>query len=308
MKIICQFGDDTELASLWVDYLQQALPGATVSVWKRGLPAADFAIVWQPSAELFEQQPELKAVFNAGAGVDAFRHIKLSGNIPVYRLEDAGMADQMSDYVCQAVLHHFREMDSYACQAATQVWKSLAPRSKDDFPVGILGFGIMGKAVAHSLCNLGFRVNAWARSSQTQQGVTCYAGDRQLRDFLVASRIVVCLLPLTPGTRGILCTENFSHMPHGSYIINVGRGGHLQEDDLLIALDTGKIAGATLDVFQQEPLPADHPFWQHPKVVVTPHIAAATLIEHSVGQIADKITALQAGLPVSGQLDPVRGY
>ncbi|WP_294899856.1 2-hydroxyacid dehydrogenase [Tatumella sp. UBA2305] len=308
MKIICQFGDDTELARLWVEYLQHALPGSTVSVWERGIAAADFAIVWKPSAELFEQQSGLKAVFNAGAGVDAFRHINLSGNVPVFRLEDAGMAEQMSDYVCQAVLHHFREMDSYAFQAATQVWKNLAPRSKDDFPVGILGFGIMGKAVAHSLSKLGFRVNAWARSTQVQQGVTCYAGDRQLKDFLAASRIVVCLLPLTPATRGILCTENFSYMPQGSYIINVGRGGHLQEDDLLAALESGHIAGATLDVFQQEPLPADHPFWQHPKVVVTPHIAAATLIEYSVAQIADKITALQAGLPVSGQLDPVRGY
>lgn len=207
MKIICQFGDDTELARLWAEHLQQALPGATVNVWERGMAAADFAIVWQPSAELFEQQPGLKAVFNAGAGVDAFRHINLSGNVPVFRLEDAGMAEQMSDYVCQAVLHHFREMDSYARQAVTQVWKSLAPRRKDDFPVGILGFGIMGKAVAHSLCHLGFRVNAWTRTGQTQQGVTCYVGDEQLEDFLVASRMVVCLLPLTPATRGILCAK-----------------------------------------------------------------------------------------------------
>lgn len=308
MKIICQFGDDTELARRWVDHLQQALPGAAVDVWESGMAAADFAVVWQPSPVLFEQQTTLKGVFNAGAGVDAFRQIKLSGNIPVFRLEDAGMAEQMSDYVCQAVLHHFREMDSYALLAAQQCWQSLVPRSKDDFPVGILGFGIMGKAVAHSLSNLGFRVNAWARTTQTQQGVTCYAGDQQLGDFLAASRIVVCLLPLTPATRGILCAKNFSHMPHGSYIINVGRGGHLQEDDLLVALDNGKIAGATLDVFQQEPLPADHPFWQHPKIVVTPHIAAATLIENSVRQIADKIAALQAGRPVSGQLDPFRGY
>ena len=308
MKIICQFGDDTELARLWVDYLQQALPGATVDVWGRGMADADFAVVWQPSPVLFEQQTTLKGVFNAGAGVDAFRQIKLPGNIPVFRLEDAGMAEQMSDYVCQAVLYHFREMDSYACQAAQQRWHSLTPRSKDDFPVGILGFGIMGKAVARSLSNLGFRVNVWARTGQQQQGVISYAGDQQLGDFLAASRMVVCLLPLTPDTRGILRAENFSHMTQGSYIINVGRGWHLQEDDLLVALENGKSAGANLDVFQQGPLPADHPFWQHPKIVMTPHIAAATLIEDSVRQIAEKIAALQAGQPVSGQLVPIRGY
>ncbi len=308
MNIICQFGDDKELARSWVDCLQRVLPDAKIAVWEKDLPAADFAVVWQPSQLLFDQQTTLKAVFNAGAGVDVFSHIHVPDTIPIIRLEDAGMAAQMSEYVCHAVLHYFRDMDSYARQAARGIWQARAPRRQEDYPVGILGFGVLGQAVARSLDALGFRVNAWSRTHRQQSGVTLFSGREGLEAFLAASRTVVCLLPLTPATQGILCAENFNRMPQGSWIINVGRGGHLVDDDLLAALDSGKIAGATLDVFQQEPLPTDHPFWQHPKITLTPHIAAATLMEISVAQIAEKITALTAGLPVSGRVDEVQGY
>ena len=308
MHIICQFGDDYALASHWVTCLKQQLPGAKVSVWQPHMPPADFAIVWNPSQEMLDQQISLKAIFNAGAGVDAIRQLRLSEDIPVIRLEDAGMAEQMSDYISHAVLHHYREMDEYAVQSEKKIWQVRSPRNKNEYSVGILGFGVLGQAVAERIHALGFRVNAWSRTPHSSRNITLYSGDSRLNDFLSASRILVCLLPLTPSTRGILCTAHFHWLPDGAYIINAGRGEHLVNDDLLQALDSGKIAGATLDVVGQEPLPSYHPFWQHHKIRITPHISAATLPAVAVRQISENITAILAGAGVSGRLDMCNGY
>ena len=174
-----------------------------------------------------------------------------------------------------------------------------------------MGLGVLGERVALSLKQFDFPVLGWSRSAKTVDGVRCFSGDVGLHHFLAATRVLICLLPLTPGTENILRRENLSQLLPGAYVINVARGGHLVDDDLIALIDNGALAGATLDVFRQEPLPAAHPFWKHPKITVTPHTSARTLREESIAQIAGKIQALHQGLPIAsmaGVVDMKKGY
>lgn len=309
MRVICCFSDHSE-AKDWANALGTALPGASVVAWEPGTPPADYAVVWRPAPRLFEEQRHLKAVFNAGAGVDALTGLDLPTGVPIIRLEDAGMAEQMCDYVLHAVLHHFREFDEFDIQARRNEWTQKPPRDKSDFPVGILGAGLLGTAVAKAISARGFAVHAWARTPRAQNAFPfpLYAGPDQFEHFCAASRMLVCLLPLTGQTRGILNQACFNAMRAGGYVINAARGGHLVYADLVNAIEDGQIAGATLDVFEIEPLPADHELWQHPRIRVTPHIAAAATLDVSVSQVAAKIIALQAGESVSGTVVPHLGY
>ena len=255
----------------WLQGLRAALPTAKVLLWEPGAPLADYAVVWAPPQQFFDEQPQLKAVFNIGAGVDALLKLRLPPNALVVRLDDAGMSVQMAEYVCHAVIRHFRELDAYEADTRQGTWSFRKPRSRADFPVGIMGMGVLGERVARSLVGFEFPVMGWSRTPKSVDGVQCFAGEQGFAEFLAASRVLVCLLPLTPETRDIMNLTNMSRLQSGAYIINVARGAHLVEDDLLALLDSGHLAGATLDVFRTEPLPAGHPFWQHPKIVVTPH-------------------------------------
>ena len=292
----------------WLQVLRAALPTAKVLLWEPGAPLADYAVVWAPPQQFFDEQPQLKAVFNIGAGVDALLKLRLPPNALVVRLDDAGMSVQMAEYVCHAVIRHFRELDAYEADTRQGTWSFRKPRSRADFPVGIMGLGVLGERVARSLVGFEFPVMGWSRTPKSVDGVQCFAGEQGFADFLAASRVLVCLLPLTPETRDIMNLTNMSRLQSGAYIINVARGAHLVEDDLLALLDSGHLAGATLDVFRTEPLPAGHPFWQHPKIVVTPHTSARTLRSESITQITSKITAIQRGEPVAGVVEPSRGY
>lgn len=292
----------------WLQGLRAALPAADVALWEPGAPLADYAVVWAPTQQFFDEQPQLKAVFNIGAGVDALLKLCLPPNALVVRLDDAGMSVQMAEYVCHAVIRHFRELDAYEADTRQGTWSFRKPRSRTDFPVGIMGLGVLGERVARSLVGFEFPVMGWSRTPKSVDGVQCFAGEQGFADFLAASRVLVCLLPLTPETRDIMNHANMSRLQSGAYIINVARGAHLVEDELLMLLDSGHLAGATLDVFRTEPLPAGHPFWQHPKIVVTPHTSARTLRSESITQIASKITAIQRGEPVAGVVEPSRGY
>jgi glyoxylate/hydroxypyruvate reductase A len=292
----------------WIPGLQAALPGAEVSLWAPGAPPADYAVVWKPPQQLLDEQPTLKALFNTGAGVDALMQLQLPPALPVIRLDDAGMSVQMAEYVCHAVIRHFREFDRYEADTRAGKWSFRKPHSRLDYPVGILGLGVLGDRVARAVAQFDFPVNGWSRTPKTLPGVQCFAGDTALEAFLAASRIVVCLLPLTPETRDILDAQRLACVRPGGYVINVARGAHVVDADLLAALDSGHLAGATLDVFRSEPLPKDHPFWHHEKITVTPHTSARTLRSESIAQIAGKIAALQRGEPVAGMVDPSRGY
>jgi glyoxylate/hydroxypyruvate reductase A len=199
-----------------------------------------------------------------------------------------------------AVLHHYREFDIYTAEAAKGLWAPRPPRRKADYPVGILGYGVLGQAVAEALTSAGFNVVAWARTPRADAPIQVYAGDDARDEFLRTVRILVCLLPLTPSTRHILDARAFAALKDGGYLINVGRGGHLDLDALLAALENERLAGATLDVFDGEPIPAAHTIWKHPKVRITPHISAATLRHEAVEQIVAKLRLVERGDAVTG--------
>ena len=295
----------------WVDGLCAALPDADVRVWESGAPQADHAVVWAPPQAFIDEQPALRGLFNIGAGVDALLKLKLPPRTQVVRLDDAGMSVQMAEYVCHALIRHFREFDFYEAEAREGRWAFRKPRERADFTVGVMGLGVLGERVARAVAQFEFPVNGWSRSPKSIEGLRCFAGEAEFDAFLDASRVLVNLLPLTDATRGILNRRNLSRLNRGEpggYLINVARGAHLVEADLIPLLDSGQLAGATLDVFEVEPLPKDHPFWRHPKITVTPHGSARTMREASIAQIAGKIRAIERGEPVAGVVDPKRGY
>ena len=295
-------------AEPWLAALRAALPQADIDVWTPGAPPGDYAVVWAPPQQFLDEQPQLKALFNLGAGVDALTQLRFAPATKLVRLDDAGMSVQMAEYVLHALIRHFREFDAYAADVAQGKWSFRKPRLREDFPVGIMGLGVLGQRVARAVQAFEFPVLGWSRSAKDVPGVRCYAGMEQFDEFLAETRVLVCLLPLTEETRGIMNRRTLSLLRPGAYVINVARGGHLVEDDLIPLLDSGQLAGAALDVFREEPLPADHPFWRHPKITITPHTAARTLRDESVAQIAGKILRLERGDSIAGIVDPTRGY
>ncbi|MDR6538742.1 glyoxylate/hydroxypyruvate reductase A [Variovorax soli] len=295
----------------WIAGLREALPGADVQNWTPGAPQADHAVVWSPPQAFIDEQPGLRGIFNIGAGVDALFKLKLPPGATVVRLDDAGMSVQMAEYVCHALIRHFREFDLYEADAREGRWGFRKPREREDFPVGVMGLGVLGERVAKAIAQFEFPVNGWSRTPKHIEGLRAFAGDAEFGAFLGASRVLVNLLPLTDATRGILNRETLSRLnggKPGGYLINVARGAHLVEADLIPLLDAGVLAGATLDVFEVEPLPAAHPFWRHPKITVTPHGSARTVRGASVAQIARKIQAMERGEPVAGVVGWERGY
>lgn len=295
-------------AEPWLQGLAAALPGAEVSVWQPGAPQADYAVVWAPPQQFLDEQRGLKALFNIGAGVDALLRLRLPPSTAVVRLDDAGMAVQMAEYVCHAVIRHFRELDRYEEAMRQGEWAYRKPLLRADFPIGVMGLGVLGTRVAQALAQFEFPLNGWSRSPKAMDGVRCYSGPDSLDDFLSASRVLVNLLPLTPDTENILNRTTLSRLHPRGYLINVARGAHLVDEDLMALIDSGHLAGAALDVFRTEPLPADHPFWQHPKITLTPHTSARTLRDDTIAQIAGKIAALQRGEVVAGVVNLARGY
>ena len=295
-------------AAAWIPGLQAALPQASVSLWAPGAPPADYAVVWKPPQQLLDEQTGLRAIFNTGAGVDALMQLNLPNGVPVIRLDDAGMSVQMAEYVCHAIIRHFRELDGYEADMSDGKWSFRKPRSRADFPVGILGLGVLGQRVAKAVAQFDFPVNGWSQSPKSIAGVRSYQGTAQLGDFLAASRFLVCLLPLTVQTENLLNAERLAQLRPGAYVINVARGAHVVDADLIAAIDSGHLAGASLDVFRVEPLPQTHPFWAHPKITLTPHTSARTLRSESIAQIASKIDALQRGESVAGRVHVARGY
>lgn len=309
MKVLFVAGDPKP--ERWTVPIKALLPEADVHAWNPDGPAvdADYAIVWQPPAELFQRERQLKAVFNLGAGIDGLLAVpNLPADLPVVRLEDAGMSVQMAEYVLHQLLEASREMEKYREQQRQGVWKIHRPIKRSEWPVGVMGLGHIGKRVARTLADLDYQVNGWARSEHTVEGVTTWAGQDNLGEFLSATRILVNTLPLTDETRDILDYDVFSQLQPGAVVINVGRGEHLVEEDLLKAMDDGQVARAALDVFRTEPLPAGHPFWQRPEITITPHISARTLRDATLAQITDKIRDHAHGKPISGVVDTSRGY
>lgn len=307
-------------ARSWADALAGALRerGLVADVWARSAaltsadphaPAADVAVVWRPPGALFVEQPRLKALFNLGAGVDALLALpELPPQLSLYRLEDAGMAQAMAEYVLAAVLRSYRRFDRYAQAQAAQRWREEPLPRRDAYAVGVLGLGVIGAAITAALLQQGFAVRGHARSRHTLAGVQCHAGDAEFGAFLAGLDVLVSTLPATPATDGLLDRAALAQLAPGAHVVNVGRGNVLVEADLLALLDEGRLSGATLDVFAQEPLPRGHPFWARGDILVTPHVAAETERDPALAQIADKLVAWSRGETVSGLVDRGRGY
>ena len=300
----------------WHEALARAFSAARLDVdlqiWSGHAIGARYAIVWLPPPELFAAETGLRAVFNLGAGVDAllFRGV-VPAEIPIVRLVDAGMGAKIAEYVCFAIARITRCLDRFAPPPrGLREW--IAASSRDEAPrVGVLGLGAMGASILEAVARFGYPVAGWSRSARSMPGIETFAGESQLPAFLDRTQILVNALPLTAQTQNLLDRRAFERLPQGAHVINIGRGGTIVDEDLLAALDAGRLASATLDVFRVEPLPADHPFWSHPKITVTPHIAAPTPYGPASEQIAAALKQLERGVragDLPGYVDRSLGY
>jgi len=295
----------------WRAALARDLPQMKLRVWpETGDPAEiEYALVWKPPPGLLAGLPNLKAILSLGAGIDHLASDpQLPRHLPLTRMVDAGLAQQMSEYALYGVLHFQRDMHRYAQQQRRAEWGPLLPLTAADCAVGVMGLGILGSDFAGKAAALGFRVLSWSRTPKTMPGVESYHGSDQLQPFLARTRVLVNFLPLTAETTGLLDRQVFAQLPRGACLVNLARGAHVVEGDLLAALYSGQLGGALLDVFAEEPLPPAHPFWRHPRIIVTPHIAGQAIAELMVAQVVDNIRRIECGEPPLGLVDLARGY
>jgi glyoxylate/hydroxypyruvate reductase len=283
----------------WQEEIEQCLPTASVKQWPIADPNwADYAIGWQPTPDLFTSQSKLKAFFSAAAGVDhLLKNPALPKSLPVIRLEDAGMGLQMAEYCLLEVGRQYHRRDDYLAQQKAHQWGFLKSEKRSDYTVGIFGAGILATQIVKGLNGFGYRTQTFSRTTQ-----------QPLSDFLGACRVLILCAPLTPQTQDYFNQQRFQMLPRGAYVINVARGELIVDEDLLAAINEGHLSGATLDVFREEPLPPKHAFWDHPKIRVTPHVSAVTLIGPSSKQVAEKILKLHQGIAITGVVDRLRGY
>jgi glyoxylate/hydroxypyruvate reductase A len=295
----------------WRPFLVKAWPNRDLRFWPEiGDEAGiDYALVWHPEPGLLASLPNLKLIVSLGAGVDhILRDPELPAGVPIVRLVDPYMTQAMSEYVALQVLRLHRQDFAYRAQQAAAEWREHDQKNAAERTVGILGFGTLGQDAAAKLKALGFDVAGWSRSGRDVPGLATYGGAGGLDALLRRSEILVSLLPMTAETEGILDAGLFARLPRGAGIINAGRGRQLVEADLLAALDAGQISAAVLDVFREEPLPAAHPFWRHPRIIVTPHVAAETHPPTATAIIAQAIDDFEAGQPVANVIDRDKGY
>ncbi len=267
-----------------------------------------YLATWVPPRDLAERYPAVELVFSTGAGVDQFDLSALPASVGVVRLIERSLIEGMVDYVAAAVLSLHRDFFAYARQQRAGHWTELPVRQAADRRVSVLGAGELGRAVLAALGPFGFPLSAWSRSPRALAGVTHYAGNDGLGSMLENTDILICLLPLTPETTGILCRDVFDRLPRGASLINVGRGQHLVEQDLLFALGEGQISQAILDVFAAEPLPPEHCFWSHPNILVTPHIASVTHPARAASVMIANIRRHCRGEAIDGLVRRAEGY
>jgi len=272
-----------------------------------------YAAVWKPAPGELAAFPNLRVIFNLGAGVDALIADSSLPKVPLVRVAVADLTDRMAEYVVLHVLmHHRQEPYLRACQREKR-WQPKFQWPASAISVGIMGLGTLGANAAEVLARIGFRVAGWSRNRKRIDGIECFHGQEQLDAFLERTDILVCLLPLTPDTRHILDRGLFAKLNRNSplgapVLINAGRGGLQNEADILACLDDGTLGAASLDVFADEPLPANSPFWTHPKVILTPHNAADTDADEISKYVARQIERFEAGGPLEHVVDPARGY
>ena len=293
----------------WAECFARKAPQLEFRQWPLDADPARvrYLAAWEPPEDL-ARFPNLELVFSVGAGIDQFDFSRVPPQLPVLRMVEPGIVDGMVEYATLAVLALHRDWPVYREQQRAGVWAAHRVRPAASRRVGVLGLGMLGQAVLARLRGFGFPCAGWSRSQHAIDGVECHAGTAALPAFLARTDILVCLLPLTPATRGILDARLFALLPPGAALVNCGRGGHLVQDDLLAALDGGRLSAAVLDVCDPEPLPADHPFWRHPRIVLTPHIASMTQPETAVDAVLENIRRHEAGETPHGLVERARGY
>ncbi len=295
----------------WVGGLKKLRPDLEIRIYPDigDVDEIDYALIWRPPAGLLASLPNLKLIHAIGAGIDALLEAPdLPPGVPIVRMVDPCLQNMMSEYAVYAVLDFHRGMARYRAQQAAGEWQRHWPPMTFESPVGILGLGVIGRDLAGKFSALGFPVEGWSRTQKELPGVTCHAGDDGLKEILGSCAYIICVLPLTAETRGLIDRDFLARMRPGSHLISIGRGAQVVDDDLITALDQGNLAGAFLDVFDTEPLPAEHPFWRHPKISLTPHIAAETDPAGGAQVVIDNLRRFEAGEPIPTQVDRDQGY
>jgi glyoxylate/hydroxypyruvate reductase A len=305
------FKSDIDRGDSWRRALLALEPGLDLREWPEiGEPNdIDYALVWKPPKGELKSYPNLKVIFSVGAGIDHLASDPdLPAGVPVVRMVEPGLTAGMTEFVVMSVIYHHRFMLDYAAQARAHVWREIDQVPAWDRRVGIMGLGVLGGDAAEKLVSFGFDVAGWSGSPKNLPGVTSFHGAEGFLPFLNRSDILVCLLPLTPQTTDILDARAFAALPEGASLVSVGRGQQVVEQDLLAALESGHLDGATLDVFRDEPLPEDSPFWDHPRVVVVPHVASMTIARGACEFVVDNIRRFEAGQPLLHVVDLDKGY
>jgi len=305
------FSSPDDPVDVWVPELQRNLPEVEFRVAPELGAAADidYAIVWKPPAGLLASLPNLKVIFSIGAGID---HILADPErpkaLPIVRMVDPYLRDMMCEYALLGVLHFHRFMPEYQADQQARVWQRRWPHYTPEMTVGVLGLGEIGAKVAESFRQLGFRVRGWSRGEKRLPGIECFHGRAALPVMLSACHYLVCVLPLTGETAGLLDAAAFAALPRGAVVVSIGRGKHVVEPDLLSALESGQVGGAFLDVYASEPPQPAHPFWRHPRVIMTPHIAGEIVPKSSAKVVAANVRRHLAGEPIAHVVDLARGY
>ncbi|MHC2993329.1 dehydrogenase [Pontibacter sp. HJ8] len=295
----------------WVTALTERRPGLDVRVYPdAGSPdEIEFALAWNHPLGAFKEFPNLKCIASTGAGVDhILRDPELPAQVQVTRIVDDNLTQDMATFVVAQVLNHMRDLHGYKAAQNTSSWKQKRYLRTQDVTIGVMGMGVLGSHTALQLSQLGFKVLGWSRSAKLLEGIGAYAGPEELDAFLSSSNILICLLPLTKETANILNKQTFEKLPQDAFVINVARGEHLVEEDLIEMLDKGHLSGASLDVFRTEPLPEEHPFWSHPKINVTPHIASVTDPASAVSQVLENYDRLRNGEDLLNLVSRTKGY
>ena len=297
-------------AQAWRDTFAEQLPGLEIRIWPEAGATAEieYLAFMHPDFDALPEFPNLRAMFSRSAGVDGFVGHPRLPKVPLCKVEPPGGDPMMTEYVVMHVLRLHRDMPGYAAAQAKREWRRTTIPRPEQRRVGFLGFGMMARAPALVLKSLGFPVSAWVRHPREEAGVAVYHGADQLETFLGQTDIAVCLLPLTRETEGIFRARTFAMMPRGAMLVNVGRGRHVVDEDLIAALDSGQLAHAALDALWPEPLPPSSPLWSHPKVTVMPHVARRPTVDQLVTEIAANIRSVEAGGGLLQEIDLSAGY
>jgi glyoxylate/hydroxypyruvate reductase len=294
----------------WLARLREHVPDLELRVWPDigNVEEIDYALVWKPEPGDLARYPNLKVILSLAAGVDHIFADPDLPDVPVCRIVDRDLIAQLSEYILYFTLRYHRKMPVYEATAREHRWAKHGRCEAALRTVGVLGIGEIGGDAAAKIAALGFPVLGWSRTEKSIPGVESLTGEDGLRRVLEESAILACALPLTPRTEGLFNAETLAHMPEGSYLINVGRGRHVVDADLIASLDSDHLAGAALDVFRDEPLPADHPYWSHTGVEVTPHIAGDPNPRTAATQVAENILRARDGRDLLNVVDPKTGY